>query len=129
MVAATKLNEKVRRLEDLHYFREDLELRKRHLQASLSERSKQRLAEKCPLAGDQLLDDLRSAGFTPESLPALSIAPLAVAAWASGSVTEDESQKALLAIFDCELFGNGPAIEMFRSWLRSKPSDNLTDLW
>jgi hypothetical protein len=81
------------------------------------------------VASEDLVDRLIEAGFTASSLPALSLAPLSAVAWASGVVTEEEGQKALLSIFDSQVIGNGAAVEQFRSWLKRRPPAGLMDLW
>lgn len=129
MVASIKLNEKVRRLENLRCFQTELDLRKQQLQKSIECRTREEFSRCCPDADEALITRLLDAGFTWESLPALLVAPLAEVAWASGEVTAKEGQKALLSLFDSQVVGNGPAVEQFRNWLKKRPPVELMDLW
>ena len=76
-----------------------------------------------------IIDQWLAAGLDRDTLPALQIAPLALMAWASGSVSDVEAQRAIRAISDSELAGNAPATAKFRSWLQREPTDDLMPLW
>lgn len=129
MVASTKLNHKLQRLEDLHCFQADLDIRKRRLAASLSQHKRKELQDALPGADASLTDRLLEMGIDAETLPAMHLAPLAVVAWASGSVTHEENAQAVLAIFDSQVSGNVKAVEKVKSWLRRRPPHGLLDLW
>lgn len=129
MVASTKLKNKLQRLEDLHCFQNDRDSRARRLERCIAQRERDRLLSQCPAADDELIDRLIAMNFNADNLPALDLAPLAVVAWASGYVTEDESKRAILAIFDSQASGNPAAIECVRRWLQSRPPQGLLDLW
>lgn len=129
MVVSTRLNAKIRKLENLHCVRAELGLRKQLLAACIAQRAREELIEKCPGADDDLADALLAAGFTSGNLAAIALAPLAVIAWASGEVTQREEQKALLSIFDSQVSGKLESVQQFRSWLRSRPPADLMELW
>jgi hypothetical protein len=123
------LNHKLQRLEDLHCFQADLDLRKRRLAASLANQQRQHLRDALPKADEALIDRLLEMDIDGDTLPALQLAPLAAVAWASGSVTHEENAQAILAIFDSQVSGNPKAVEKVRSWLQRRPPSDLLDLW
>ncbi len=129
MVAFMKLYDRIGRLEDLHCLRIEIDLRKAQLDACRRDRLRDEMREQCAELDDELLQRLLNFGFSGQDLPAITLVPLSEMAWASGSVSEQECEQAMLAIFDSPLSGNAHAIETYRDWLRNRPSDDLLDLW
>jgi len=129
MVAFMKLNDRIGRLEDLHCLRTEIDLRKAQLDACRMDRLRDEMREQCAGLDDEVLQRLLDVGFSGQDLSAITLAPLSVTAWASGSVSEQECEQAMLAIFDSPLSGNVHAIEMYRGWLRNRPPEFLLDLW
>ncbi len=129
MFVSTRLKRKVSRSIDSKFCRTEAHLR-RNLGHSLSiEMHRQELARATGIRDLVLLDQLMDAGFCPDSVIALQLAPIAFVAWGSGSVTNREFQRAVDAIFDSALPGKSVAIKRFRSWLKKKPGDQLYQLW
>ncbi len=90
---------------------------------------RQRLAEYTGITDQDLLDRLMQHGFRAETVEALTLLPVAMAAWASGSVTAEERRTAELAIADSDICTNVEAIEKYRSWLQRRPAPELWQLW
>lgn len=76
-----------------------------------------------------LLDALIDAGFDEETLPALQLVPIAFAAWASDSVTDQESRAAVWSIYEFRLFEFPEAASRVQRWLDVRPGQELWDLW
>ncbi|KAA1261446.1 hypothetical protein LF1_39960 [Rubripirellula obstinata] len=129
MVAFNSLKRKVQRLEDLHCLKAEAQLRSELLRSLQCEKAKQELAETVCTDDASLLDRLLKHGFTAENLPAISVLPIALVAWGSGYVTDEERIAAMNAIYDSELSGNQAAIQKFQSWLDSRPNPELLVLW
>ncbi|MGB7328882.1 MAG: hypothetical protein WBD31_28645 [Rubripirellula sp.] len=129
MVAMKSITCRIHRLEDLHCLKAEMELRKQLLQSLAVERTRIELAHAASTADSELIEMLFHAGFTAETLPALTLAPIALVAWGSGYVTDEERAIAMRAVFDSDLSGNGPAIAKFQSWLDERPDPNLFYLW
>lgn len=129
MVALNSLTRKVQKLENLHYLQSELDLRQELLRALAMERTRQELADAAQTDDTELVDRLHKAGFTPETLPALTLAPLALVAWGSGDVTQEERSAAIQAVFESEVSGNRLAIRQFQSWLERRPDPGLLTLW
>jgi len=124
-----KINDRIGRLEDLHCLRTEIELRKAQLDACRMDRLREEMRGQCAGLDSELLQRLLDAGFSSRAILAITLARLAITAWASGSVSEQEWDQAMLAIFDSPISGNADAIEMYRDWLRNRPPEHLLDLW
>lgn len=129
MIAMNSFTRKIHRLEDLHCLKIERELRQQLLLKMSMEQTKQELAEAAHTDDARLIELLLQAGFTAETLPALSLAPIALVAWGSGYVTAEERAVAMQAIFESEISGNQAAIAKFESWLETRPAPNLFYLW
>ena len=129
MSAINSLVRRIHRLEDLHHLRSEMELRQELKRELAMEKTRQELAYAAHTDDKKLIDGLFEAGFTASTLPALSLAPIALVAWGSGHVTAEERAIAMQAIYDSDISGNGPAIAKFQSWLDTRPDPNLFYLW
>lgn len=123
------LNRKFRKLEDLQFLKSDLDLRQELLESVEADRTKQGLASAAGFDDGELIERLFRAGFTAETLPALSAAPIALIAWGSGQVTREELTVAMQAILDSEVAQQHAAIAKFQSWMETRPSEGLFELW
>ncbi len=93
------------------------------------EAAKQRLADASRIDDEDLLDRLLEFGFTPLTLPALQLAPIAFVAWASESVSNEECQAAVASIYEAHLFDRPAAAAQVQKWLDRRPSETLWELW
>ncbi len=129
MASTNSLARKVHKLEDLHCLKSEMELRQELFQAIATERAKQDLSHAARTDDGELVDWLYKAGFTAETLPALSLSPIALVAWGSGYVTSEERAVAMQAVVNSEISGNESAIAKFQSWLDTRPCPDLLRLW
>jgi len=87
------------------------------------------LASVAGIDDDDVLDALMAAGFTADTLPALELAPIAFAAWASNVVTDEESQAAIWSMHESRLFEHPGASSIVQTWLDIRPERELWALW
>jgi hypothetical protein len=131
MIGTIGLKRKLRRphkLIDVKFVHREAELRERYCRRLTEETELRRLAQATQIRDLELLERLTAAGFRVETLPALTMVPIAFAAWGSGVVTESEKEFAGAAAA-AALFGRSNAICMFRSWLKHRPDTGLWELW
>lgn len=93
------------------------------------EAKKRALAEFACIKDNDLLEALVDADFTPMTLPALQLAPIAFVAWASESVTDEENQTAISSIFELRLYEYPMAVGRVQSWMDHRPTQDLWELW
>ena len=129
MVALNTLTRKFQKREDLHWLKQDAVIRGEAQRAIAAKQIKKELAAAVGTDDAGLVDRLFEAGFTAETLPALTKAPIALIAWGSGCVMAEERATAMKAVYDSELAGHPAAIAKFQSWLDSRPDEGLFLLW
>lgn len=91
--------------------------------------SEQALKDFYELEDSGLIDRLIDAGFTPLSLAALELAPLAFVAWASDEVTNKENEAVVVSVYRSRLSANPLAMSYVQSWLDQRPPTELWELW
>lgn len=101
--------------------------RYRHLYSAEYDRRK--LRQYTGIEDSELIHRLHLASFRSENVMALNTFPVVMTAWASGKVTIDERRAAEVIVFEPDLIANGPAIELFRSWLQKQPASEWWQLW
>lgn len=122
-------DERKRALEEEHF---------RKLNAALIDhmrQERQEAAETARLQGATgvadpiLLDELVHFGFTPETLPALSIVPLLEVAWTDGKVDDYERRAIHADAAVAAMDPAGPSAEMVYGWLVERPPGGVFRLW
>src|SRR5262245_34324206 len=77
-----------RRAHEEEYFRrQEQELIEKLKQRGRDEATRRQLAERSGLADEEVLRDLQTLGYTPETVMLLHLVPLVQMAWAEGSVS------------------------------------------
>jgi hypothetical protein len=120
---------KVQKLEDFFVLRREADLRHEVYQKLRSERELGELAETCRITDPQLLSRISNSGFDNDTVPALWISPLALIAWASGSVSIQEREAAMQAVAELPWMTNAAVTQKFNSWLETPPPSELMKLW
>lgn len=87
------------------------------------------LAAATGINNEILLKQMLAQGLQPSNIVALKYGPIAEVAWASGRVTTSEYVRAMMPMFTAELFDSPEAVDLFRSWLTTRPSKALWALW
>lgn len=129
MVAFTSPDRKSQRLIDLKFVQSESEVRDRFRQTIITEQELFRIRRVTGIDDDALIRRLHDAGFRAETVNAIALFPVAMAAWASGSVTERERRNARQAALALNLSAHAGAVELFHQWLCQKPAAVLWDLW
>jgi len=123
------LQERKRALEEEH-FRKLNEALIDHMRQERREAAESaRLQGATGVADPILLDELVHFGFTPETLPALSVVPLVEVAWTDGKV-DDYERRAIHA--DAAVGAMDPAgasAAMVYGWLVERPAGGVFRLW
>lgn len=85
------------------------------------------LGEKLLMDNPDLLERVKQLRITPETAPALLVAPLVQVAWAEGSVTAEEHDTVLRLARGRGIEENSPVYGQLVDWLQDRPSDALFD--
>ena len=117
-----------RRSQEEEYFRrQEQELIAKLQQRGREEAARQRLAERTGVADQEILGDLQSLGYTPETVMLLHLMPLIQMAWAEGDVSSSERDLITEAARARGIEKGSPADQQLAEWLTSRPSDELFD--
>jgi len=129
MVAKNGSKQDSRRLVDLKIARKEAAVRQQYRERVIHEQERRRLARVSQIDHEELIERLVDAGFTSESIAALTLLPVAAAAGGSGYVTNEEEQTAAQAIFSFNVSEQDESEALFQRWLVHRPSDELMILW
>jgi hypothetical protein len=81
---------KKRKHEEEYFKKQDQELIERMRKAAAAQRARQEMEERTSVHDPELLNDLESMGFTPETVSLLPLVPLIQVAWAEKGVSAAE---------------------------------------
>lgn len=129
MVTFNGPSRRTARLFELKFVHSESHLRNHFRQRLDEEQALEELSAETGIEDEALLRRLRQFGLNGETVAALRFFPIAMVAWASGSVTAAELYHAEQAALFSELTGKGKAIEQFQRWLVEKPSEQWWSLW
>jgi len=129
MVAFNHSNQKSGRLLELRFLQRESQHRQGSQQRVIEDREAWLISQVTGIDDESLLDRLVKAGFRSDNIMALPLLPIAMTAWASGSITPEERRYARQALVTSELHENGEAIQKFLEWLQKKPGESLWELW
>ncbi|MBP89827.1 MAG: hypothetical protein CMJ64_24490 [Planctomycetaceae bacterium] len=90
---------------------------------------KEQLAKASGICEDVVLDSLVDAGFSADTVAALSLAPLVAVAWADGKLADAERDALLEASSKEGISEGSTARELFENWLQEAPDENLVSAW
>jgi|TARA_R110000868_G_scaffold320720_3_gene581686 hypothetical protein len=90
---------------------------------------KTRLSRVSSIEDDDLIERMLRMGIHAENVTALQKFPVAMVAWASGSVSSREAQAAFQETYTLEVSGSNSEIDLFISWLIKKPSSEMWQIW
>jgi hypothetical protein len=120
---------KMSRLVELKCVKSECSVRDRFRQSVIDEQERLRLSKVTGITDEDLLLRLFNAGFRAETIASLQLFPIAMVAWASGSVSEDERRAAGQAVFGKDASSGAEAASLFESWLTARPREALWRLW
>lgn len=87
------------------------------------------LAAATGISDEKVLDDLLAANVAPETLAALSIAPLVLLAWRDGKMEDRERAAILRAADEQGMPHTSTAYQLIEKWLKERPGDELVAAW
>lgn len=129
MITPRSKGGKIQRLIELQLAQQESLTFDRYRRLYLAEYDRRMLRQNLGIEDSELVNRLHLAGFCSENVMALNTLPVVMTAWASGTVTIDERRAAEVIVFEPDLIANGPAIELFRSWLQEQPASEWWQLW
>lgn len=112
-------------LENAFFIKRDQEL----LAAFQTKLDAAKMSEMTGIDDDQVLENLEKLGVTSHTLAALGLVPLVEVAWADGQMADAEREAIEQAAAKAGVTQDSPSGKLLRSWLESKPSDDLRAGW
>jgi len=119
------LSDRRRALEDSFFAKRNQAL----LEGLKAEVKKEHLAEASGITDDAVLESLVEAGFSSETVAALSLAPLVAVAWADGKLEDGERAALLKASSEEGISDDSTARELLENWLHEAPDKSLIPAW
>ena len=124
-----ELEKRRRALEEAFFNKYNEQLLAKLRAKEAAKQKKQGLAAKTGISDERVLDDLIAAGVEPETLAALSLAPLILLAWRDGVLEERERGAILRAADEQGLPHTSTAYQLLEKWLHERPGDELVAAW
>jgi hypothetical protein len=119
------LGERGRALEEEYFRKRDRELVERLRNAGAEGAAREAMGKATGLSDPELLKELQSLGFTPDTVILLPLMPVLQVAWAEGGVTSGE-RKALLELARTRGIVEGTAADrQLAAWMDQRPSDDV----
>ncbi len=116
---------KKRKHEEEYFKKQDQELIDRMRRAAATQRTRQELEDRTSLHDPELLNDLESMGFTPETVSLLPLVPLIQVAWAERSVSHAERKQIVALARGRGIAPGGAADQLLDDWLSRRPSEDM----
>ncbi|QGQ25644.1 hypothetical protein F1728_24480 [Gimesia benthica] len=129
MIATNKSTRRIQRLIDFRCSQTEQLVRDRFQKDLQWNQEKARLSRVSTIQDDDLIEQMLSLGINAENMAALHKFPVAMSAWASGSVTSQEAQVAFQETYTCEISGRSSEVKLFISWLITKPPEKMWQIW
>ena len=119
------LSERGRSLEEEYFRARDRELIEKMRRAAVAEEARQQLRARSGLQDPELLEELESLGFTPDTVGLLPFVPLIQVAWADRDVNDAE-RKLIIRLARARGITEGSTADMkLNDWLENRPSDDV----
>lgn len=123
------LNPDARSLEEAFFARQNAKLLERLRETGERDERRAALRAAIPNADVALIDHLEDLGLGAETVLAITLVPLALVAWADGSIDAKERKAILDAAPERGIAPGSPAHELLVSWLETKPGAELVETW
>jgi hypothetical protein len=112
-----------RRIQEEEYFqRQEQELIAKLHQTGREEATRARMAERSGVADQEILRDLKTLGYTPDTVMLLHLVPLLQIAWAEGGVSDRERALIVEAARVGGIEAGSAADNQLATWLATRPS-------
>jgi hypothetical protein len=116
-------------LEDAFFARENARLLEDLRVEARKKERRQAMRDVMSIKDEALVDHLLELGLGPETVLAVTLVPLAVVAWADGSIQPQERAAILKAASDKGLTPGSLGWQMLESWLSKRPEPTLVEAW
>lgn len=121
--------ERERALEEEFFYRSNNRLLEQLRRSLADQATRGELAAATGISDPELLDELVASNIGPESITALSLAPLVLVAWSDGDVDAKERRTILDAAAERGIDVESIAFRLLEHWLATKPSPRLLQTW
>ncbi len=119
------LGDRGRALEDEYFRKQDRELIEKMRRAAAAEDAQRELSTRTGLLDPEMLQELQSLGFTPETVVLLPLVPLVQMAWAEGGVSDAERKLIVQIARARGIDAGGAADRQLATWLASAPDASV----
>ena len=123
------LQDRERALENAFFARQEQALLEKLREGERSKSRKEAIAAASGIQDDAVLDKITALGLGPETVAALALVPLALVAWADGSLDARERAAVMEAARDAGVTANGEAARLLDTWLAAPPGADLKAAW
>jgi hypothetical protein len=123
------LGDRRRALEESFFAHQDRKLMERLRAEVQGEQQRQALGAAAGIQDDAVLNQVMALGLDPQSVAALTLAPLVEVAWCNGGITNDERAAVLKASEAHGIAQGTPAHDLLEQWLEEKPEPQLFAAW
>jgi hypothetical protein len=117
--------ERGRSLEEQYFRKREQELIEKMRRRAEADAERRRLGEQAGVADEEILQDLQTLGYTPETVMLLHLVPLVQMAWAEGDVSPRERDLIVEAARARGISAGSPADKQLSGWLIRRPSNEL----
>ena len=128
-MSGDSLQERERALENEFFSRQDKALLQRMREADRIQSQKAALTSSTGISDDAVLEQLLALNLDPQTMTALAMVPVALVAWADGSLDPKERDAIHEAAREAGLTRSPEARSLLAAWLVAPPSKNLADAW
>jgi hypothetical protein len=125
MTTDNPLSDRGRSLEEEYFRKRDRELVEKMRRAAAAQEAREQLSATTGLQDAELVGELQSLGFTPETVVLLPFVPLIQVAWAEGGVSDAE-RALLMKLARSRGIAEGSAAErQLLDWLATRPAEGV----
>ncbi len=119
------IRERGRSLEDDYFRKKDRELIEKMRQASATEQDRQEMAKKIGVDNPALLQELKTLGFTPDTVSLLPLVPVLRMAWAEGGITGAERDLLVRLARSRGIPEGSEADRQLTAWMTRQPDESV----
>ena len=123
------LHSAAKALEDAFFAKENARLLEQLRTKAEKEEKRKALRAVIQVQDEGLIDHLLELGLGPETVLAVTLVPLAMVAWADGSMQPKEREAILRAASEKGIKPGSIAQQVLDSWLTQPPSPKLVEAW
>lgn len=121
MAEHDSLRERGRALEEEYFRKKDRELIEKMRQAAAADRAQQDLGARTGIGDPEVLREMATLGFTPETVALLPLVPVLQVAWAEGGVSDAERRLLVELARARGIVEQSPADRQLSQWLSHRP--------